>query len=67
MSGENVATIGQVLGHSTIQTTARYMHNNNIKGIEAANNISNKITHKGKLTISPMGRKLKKLGSENND
>lgn len=67
MTGENVATIGQVLGHSTITTTARYMHNNNIKGVECANHISDKIARKGKLNISSAGRKLKKLSATKTD
>ncbi len=43
MTGENMAVIGSVLGHRQITTTQRYTHINNLRGIEAANNIADKI------------------------
>ena len=48
MTGENMAVIGQVLGHSAIATTKRYTHINNVKGIEVSNNIADRIANKAK-------------------
>lgn len=61
MTGENIAVIGKVLGHSTIATTSRYTHINNIKGIEVANNIAERIAKKANLKKRPTTRKLVEL------
>lgn len=61
MTGENIAVIGKVLGHSTIATTSRYTHINNIKGIEVANNIAERIAKKAKLNKQPTAQKLMEM------
>ncbi len=61
MTGENIAVIGKVLGHSTIATTSRYTHINNIKGIEVANNIAERIAKKAKLNKKPTAQKLMEM------
>lgn len=61
MTGENIAVIGKVLGHSTIATTSRYTHINNIKGIEVANHIAERIAKKAKLKKHPTAQKLMKM------
>lgn len=43
MSGQDMAVISKVLGHTQITTTQRYTHINNVKGVEAANVIANNI------------------------
>jgi len=48
LSGEDIAVVSKVLGHTNISTTQRYTHLNNLKGIEAANHISQKIIQKAK-------------------
>lgn len=58
MTGGNIAVIGKVLGHSTIATTSRYTHINNIKGIEVANNIAERIAKKAHLKKRPTAQKL---------
>jgi integrase len=58
MTGENIAVIGKVLGHTTIATTSRYTHINNIKGIEVANNIAERIAKKAHLKKRPTAQKL---------
>ena len=46
MNGENAMVIQKVMGHSTIATTQRYVHINNVAGIEAADNTAKKIIRK---------------------
>jgi integrase len=58
MTGENIAVIGKVLGHSTIATTQRYTHINNVKGIEVANHIAERIAKKAHFHSKPTTQKL---------
>jgi integrase len=52
MTGENLSVIGSVLGHTTIATTQRYTHINNVKGIEVADKIAERIAKKANLRTS---------------
>lgn len=48
MTGENIAVVRTILGHSTISTTDRYTHINNTKGVEVADHIATNILQKAK-------------------
>ena len=61
MTGENMAVLSKVLGYTTIATTQRYTHINNVKGVEVANKIADRIARKGKLVGSPSAKKLREF------
>lgn len=46
LAGEDIAVVSKILGHTNISTTQRYTHLNNLKGIKAANHISETIVKK---------------------
>lgn len=66
MTGENMAVIGQVLGHSAIATTQRYTHINNVKGIEVADNIAERIAKKAhrQKAVLPKKHREPKIAEE---